>query len=244
MAEQEVVQRREQKLAQVFTRNRLLNFEDMSTMVLKKKTIDEGRIKINLVNIDVDTKKSEQQLWHYANTDGFLLALDDIINERFKLAPPTDETVQASPVYMAKRKPNPADVYLPIYNEFKGGPGSSAKKPEWEWCSRRLTIEFVWSPRYTDTFPEGKAIKLSMSVCQGRKSAQGAFMPLNHTGEMSSSIMMPLATFKVMADKIRRYVTAAEFCRLYSSGGEIPDYEPYARESTNDEDPGGEFIQE
>lgn len=144
------------KIARVDAKGKVLDFTDAVEYIADNKgNLEEGKIILNYTEYDVSTHKANQTLKHYIDVDAARVLFDDILNRRFSKDPGDAE---------GKR-------YLPLLDEFKGGRGSAAKHPEWEWASRRLIVTFDPAMRV------GPSIIFSFIQGEGEQTSTGAIKP-------------------------------------------------------------------
>ncbi|MHB1455581.1 MAG: hypothetical protein ACYC0V_01565 [Armatimonadota bacterium] len=173
------------KIARVDAKGKVLDFQDfIENQIDRKGNLEEGKITLNYTEYDVSTHKANQTLKHYIDVDVARVLFDDILNRRFSKDPGDAE---------GKR-------YLPLLDEFKGGRGSAAKHPEWEWASRRLIVTFDPAMRV------GPSVIFSFIQGEGEQTSTGAIKPKYTEAPIKAQILVSLPKARVVAACILDYI--------------------------------------
>ena len=173
------------KIARVDAKGKVLDFTDAVEYIADNKgNLEEGKIILNYTEYDVSTHKANQTLKHYIDVDAARVLFDDILNRRFSKDPGDAE---------GKR-------YLPLLDEFKGGRGSAAKHPEWEWASRRLIVTFDPAMRV------GPSIIFSFIQGEGEQTSTGAIKPKYTEAPIKAQILVSLPKARAVAAGVLDYI--------------------------------------
>ncbi|MHB1455384.1 MAG: hypothetical protein ACYC0V_00555 [Armatimonadota bacterium] len=177
------------KIARVDAKGKVLDFTDSIECSLDGKgSLQEGKIILNFTEYDVSTHKANQTMKHYIDVDAARVLFDDILNRRFTKDPGDAE---------GKR-------YLPLLDEFKGGRGSAAKHPEWEWASRRLIVTF------DPTMRVGPSVIFSFILGEGQQTATGAITPKYTEAPVKAQILVSLPKARAVAAGVLDYISCIQ----------------------------------
>ncbi|MHB1455328.1 MAG: hypothetical protein ACYC0V_00275 [Armatimonadota bacterium] len=177
------------KIARVDAKGKVLDFTDGIECALDSKgSLEEGKIVLNFTEYDVNTHKAIQTMRHYIDVDVARVLFDDILNKRFAKDPGDTE---------GKR-------YLPLLDEFKGGRGSAAKHPEWEWASRRLIVTF------DPTMRVGPSIIFSFILGEGEQTPTGAIKPKYVEAPIKVQILVSLPKARAVAAGVLDYIRCVQ----------------------------------
>lgn len=177
------------KIARVDAKGKVLDFSDAIECIIDSKgNLEEGKIVLNYTEYDVNTHKANQTMRHYIDVDAARVLFDDILNRRFTKDPGDAE----------------GKKYLQLLDEFKGGRGSAAKHPEWEWASRRLIVTF------DPTMRVGPSIIFSFIMGEGQQTATGAITPKYTEAPIKAQILVSLPKARAVAAGVLDYIRCVQ----------------------------------
>jgi hypothetical protein len=177
------------KIFRCDAKGKVLDFQDFIECVIDDKgNLQEGKIVLNFTEYDTTTHKAKQLMKHFVDVDVARVVFSDILNFRFRKD--TD--------------PQKQGMYLPLLDEYKGGRGTAAGHPEWDWASRHLIIN------YNDQLRIGPAIVFNFMLCEGEANATGAIMPKSKDAPFKGQIMVPLAKARAAAATILDYISCVQ----------------------------------